>query len=232
MNIAVLLMAGNSQRINSDIPKQFININGKLIFTYTLETFLSIKEIDKIILVTSKDKFNLVNEEIKRNKFDSKKIAIIDGGKTRTESLKNAIDFLNKKVKQGDLIITHDVARVLVDKALIKNHIEAFNKNPDCLINTYIDSTDTLSKIENIHNVILDRKKIIRHQTPQSSSFKIINNVFKNNSPSYWMNKTDLCDLCLNENVEVINLKGNERNFKITTDFDLEVFQALIERKK
>ncbi len=231
MNIAVLLMAGLSQRFNSQTPKQFIEINNKKVYQYCLDTFYKNKDIDKIILVTTNDSINDLESELSKEGFDLKRINIISGGKTRTESLKHALDFINLN-KWTSNIITHDVARALISNDIINKHISEINNNNNIIVNTYIESTDTLSTTVNGKQTILDRSQIIRHQTPQTISVNNLNNVFDKLSQDQWSTKTDLCDLCSSLNLKVVNILGDNKNFKITTLSDLDLFKYYINNKK
>ena len=65
MNVAIILLAGKSERLNNDTLKQFIKINDKYLFEYSLSTFDSIKDIDSILLVTLKDKISFVKDIVK-----------------------------------------------------------------------------------------------------------------------------------------------------------------------
>lgn len=229
-NIAVLLMAGSGSRLNSKEPKQFIEVNQKPLFIYTLEKFISVKDIHQIILVVNEDKIELVKDILNKFNLQKPNIKIISGSSTRTKSLKNACDYLNQNLEDKDLfIITHDVARPLVSSSIIKNHLDNAHLK-DSVINTTIKSNDSLSIDDNASKKMLDRNKVYKHQTPQSVYLKHLLNVFKE-PPSVWENKTDLWDLLQNQNLNLINLQGDESNFKITAQFDLDLFSFLINKK-
>ncbi len=231
MNIAVLLMAGSSQRLNSKVPKQFIEINNKKVYQYCLDNFNKIKTIDKIVLVTNEPWIKTVQYELSQTNYDLNKVHVISGGNTRTASLKQALDYMNKNQWTGN-IITHDVARALVSSEIINQHLSEIQQDNNAIINTYLESTDSLSTISNGQLTILDRSKIIRHQTPQTITLNNLNKAFANLSEEQWNIKTDLCDLCSSLNLKVINLLGNNENFKITTMTDLDFFEYYVNNKK
>ncbi len=229
MNIAVLLMGGSGSRIDSKIPKQFLKVNNKKIYQYCLDKFISNKNIDSIILVCNSQYINDIQKEIDKQ-HKQKNIFIVEGGETRTHSLKKALKFINDQEWDG-YIISHDVARPLVSKELINEHISLINKNNDSIINTFLESTDTLSVNQANKNIIIDRTQIIRHQTPQSISIKNLNLAFKTLTKNQWIDKTDLVDICDNLDLNIINVKGDPSNFKITNKFDLDLFKFIVSKK-
>ena len=231
MDIAVLLMAGSSQRLGGQTPKQFIEVDGKKVYQYCLDTFYHNDGINKIILVTNHDSVNTVKFELTQIGYDKKRIDVISGDSTRTKSLKKALNYINQNKWMGN-IITHDIARALVSDEIINKHVSLIDKNNNVVINTYLESTDTLSTTKDGKLTILDRSKIIRHQTPQTISINNLNKVFDNLSEREWESKTDLCDLCNSSNLEIVNVLGNDINFKITTLADLDLFKYYVNKKK
>ena len=93
MNIAIILSAGIGSRMKNDLPKQFIEVDNKPIFIYTLENFIN--QVDKIVLVINKEFKDLYDFYI--NKFSIKNITIVNGGLTRQMSVYNALSSLNCK---------------------------------------------------------------------------------------------------------------------------------------
>lgn len=227
--VAILLMAGTSSRMNTEIPKQFIKINNKPIFIYTLEKFLAFKEIDEIILVVNQDKIEEVKLMLEQFKMNNSNITIVSGSSTRTKSLKQAYDYLIQAKDNDIFFITHDVARPLVLSSIIKEHLINSSLNNNVLI-TAIKCNDTLSYVDNKDIKIIDRSKVYKHQTPQSVHIKHLIEVF-NQPCTIWENKTDLWDLLENQSINLKIINGDESNFKITTQFDLDLFQYLLNKK-
>ena len=72
-NLAIIKIAGKGTRIHSDVPKQFVEVNGKPVFIYTLEAFEQAELVDAISVVTSKDWLNFVIEKCKKFKITKAK---------------------------------------------------------------------------------------------------------------------------------------------------------------
>lgn len=221
MNVAILLLAGNGNRLNNELPKQFIKIDNKEIYLYSYEIFLNHPEINKIILVTQKEYITNV-----RKKINLDKTTVIEGGKTRQESVFNALSFLKDKLNSDDIVLIHDACRPLVTSNIITTSINEI-KNNDAVI-TAISAFNSLAikDGEYLSNYI-DRSKIVEIQTPQTFRFKDIydahlkahlNNMFYTDDGSILENKFKKIKL----------IQGNSFNFKITTFEDLILFERII----
>ena len=91
MNVAIILAAGNGTRLSNNIKKQFIKIHDKQLFLFSFDSFCS-SNIDKILIVSSKEDINYVRSLVSSNE---KFLDVIAGGETRQHSVKNALDYLN-----------------------------------------------------------------------------------------------------------------------------------------
>ena len=116
MNSGIILMAGSGERSHLDYNKVLYDYLGKPLFIHSLDAFYHHPKIDEVFLVINKQD----EENIKKMLDSYDNIVIVYGGKTRNESLKNALE----KV-QGDKIIVHDAARPNITKNDINLIIES-----------------------------------------------------------------------------------------------------------
>lgn len=219
---AIIPAAGIGKRITSEIPKQFIKVNGKEIIAYTLELFQQCTAVDEIIIATRKDYFDLLNS-IKEKYSITKLSRIVEGGKERQDSVYAAIKSIPGK--DDDILIVHDAARPLLNKNLLSAAIDSAKKIGSVVVavrakDTLIEGSDSVEKY-------IDRSKIYYAQTPQIFKYKILiaamGNAYKNNFIG-----TDESMIVKMNNQEVKIVEGNSFNFKITTDSDLELFKKLL----
>ena len=106
-NYVILLAGGVGKRMQSDIPKQFIEVEGKPIIVYSLENFQRNDQIEKIVVVCVKEWIDHLKDLI--TKYSLTKVQwIIEGGSTGHDSIKNGVYFLKDKINQNDYIIIHD----------------------------------------------------------------------------------------------------------------------------
>ena len=213
--VAIILSAGQSSRMQG-IDKVLHEINKKAIVLFSLEQFLSVKEINEIILVindTNKTKIkNIINKNIKSQNI--KKIKLIMGGKRRQDSVKKAIDSAPDATK----FIIHDAARPFVSRALIQNVVKNL-QTYDAVIPT-IPITDALKKIHN--NRIIqneDREQYALAQTPQGFNSEVIREAFQKNINKYY---PDCASMILENGTNIHSISGEIANKKITSREDLD----------
>ena len=207
---AIILAAGQGKRSGLDFPKQFYKINDKPIICYTIEKFLEIKKIE-IILVVNKNK-NW--EKILSNYKNLSNISIVKGGKRRYDSVKNGLKF----IKDEGIVAIHDGARPLLSKSLIKNLFKNALKNNNAI--PYINLKDTIRKVDQNKNKSLNRKNYVLIQTPQVFQSSEIKKAYKQKFNNKFTDDSNVFE-SLNKKINLI--KGEEKNFKITTKNDLKL---------
>tara|TARA_B100000963_G_scaffold355315_1_gene373305 strand:- start:15 stop:1154 length:1140 start_codon:yes stop_codon:yes gene_type:complete len=208
----VLLAGGKSSRYSSNTNKLLAKFKNKNLLTHNIE-FLRELKFKKITIILN----NLKKTNI--SIFDKEEI--IKGGKTRSESVKNA---LNKSKFKSKYVLIHDAARPLNSQKLIKNIIKnLIEKKYDCVV-PYSKCSDTVI----IDNNNLDRNKLKLIKTPQGFiKNKLIFLHNKNNNNKL----TDDSQLFRNElnKYKIKYLLQNELNFKITYKDELDSFNKLVE---
>ena len=114
MNILLLMMAGSGVRFGADIPKQFIRIKDKPIFSYILRGYNACEDIDKIVVVTHADWIDYV-EEWKATLGAEKVHNVVAGGATRSESVRNGLSEVSTFASADDVVLIHDATHPYVD---------------------------------------------------------------------------------------------------------------------
>lgn len=226
MNIALVLAAGSGTRMNNDQPKQFMMVNNKPLFLYSVEAFQNNKDIDVIVVATNKEYIGQVKELA--NGY-SKVKSVIAGGETRQQSVYNGLNEIEKFVNnEKDLVLIHDSARPLVSQRIINENI-ALGKQFGA-VDTVVQASDTIinSKDQETINEILNRSELYQTQTPQTFEFGIIKRAHQRSLKDNVPNVTDDCKLVMHFGVDVHFAKGDKLNFKVTTPEDLEMFKALV----
>lgn len=219
MNIAVLLAAGSGTRLNSNKAKQFLEINGKELYTYALDVFNVNKNIDKILVVARTEDIAHIKETTENY---SKVLDVIAGGKTRELSVKAAIEYLNNFAKEEDVILIHDAARPLVNDRIINENVTAVNKYEAAV--TAIKATDSILVGNENVKTELNRNEIWHAQTPQSFKFKLLKNAFNKFDETL----TDDVAVVLNIGVHPHIVLGEKSNIKITTSDDIDLFKIYL----
>ena len=214
-NIAVILAAGTGSRIGGEKPKQFLLFDGKELFIHSLLTFTNCENIDEIVLVVNDLYYSEYVNIIKKYEI-SKKLVLINGGKTRQNSVQNAIEYISKN-NENAIVLVHDAARPYVRERIIRDNIEAVKKYECCT--TAIPSSNSvyLTKDGNFVEEV-NRDSVYLAQTPQSGYLKIFQKAFENIDKIY----TDEAAIFAFAGYVPHIVLGEEKNIKITYPEDLQ----------
>ena len=220
MNVAIILAAGNGTRLSNNIKKQFIKIHDKQLFLFSFDSFCS-SNIDKILIVSSKEDINYVRSLVSSNE---KFLDVIAGGETRQQSVKNALNYLKNVLADDDVILIHDAARPLIKFPLINEVINKTIEYDCCSLILPIKDT-IISLSNNNYESTLERDKLASVQTPQGFKFKII---YEAHLKAIHSSATDDAQLVKKLGFNIHLIKGDEQNFKITTNEDLNYFEYIL----
>ena len=217
---AILLMAGSSTRANLPCNKIMYKINQKPLFCYSLEKLITLKEeinLNKIIIVTNKELIEETNDIINQYNMD---IEIITGGKTRTESVRNAV----KISKDVDAVIIHDAARPLTNIEDIKN----ISLNTNKVGTLYHKVTDTI-KQKDIMTTTLDRSSLYAVTTPQYFDKELFETILNPViDDEYITDETMLFE----DMYKIEYFEETSTNIKATTKEDIEYITYLLTHNK
>lgn len=233
MNIVIIIAGGVGSRMGANIPKQFIKIKNKDVLAYTCESFQSHPLIDAIEIVCIDGWENHVLKY--RSEYGCTKIKwITKGGMTGQESIRNGVFNLKDKVKEDDNIIIHDGIRPLVDQSIIDDLIDKCNKYGNAVTSMPYNEqifikNDDISTIKYI-----PRETLMRVATPQCYKYELLyekyTEAFDKKIGIYGSSYTNT--MMVDLGVKLYFAKGSDRNIKLTTKDDLEVFEAMLERNK
>ena len=229
MNIALIIAGGVGKRTNLDIPKQFLEIDGKPILLYTLEGFQLHPEIDAIELVCL-DGWHDKVREYSRDYNISKLRWISSGGETGQESIRNGVYDLHNYCAPDDIIIIHDGIRPLIDKDVVSDCIRICKEFGNAV--TSLPYNEQIFKTTDgiCTNEFIPREKLRRVQTPQAYKFDILYNsykrAFKEEIGIYGSSYTNTMMVELGETLYFA--LGSDKNIKITTAEDIEIFRAML----
>ena len=221
-NIAIVLLAGDSTRFQSDTPKQLYLIDNKPLCYYALKPFYESKIIDEVVIVTKHEYYPIM-----ATCMGDKETHLVEGGRTRFDSVDNALEILRDIAEPDDNIFIHDGARLNLNDELLQSLKDAlmfFNAATLAL-----PMEDTIGKLENDKFVNFpDRHKYMRIQTPQAFKFKTILRAHEFKTEG----ATDDAQLVLKLGEPIKYVMGSKALNKITTIEDIDWLKFYLGIKK
>ncbi len=233
MNIAVIIAGGVGSRMGHDIPKQFIEVYDKPILAYTLENFQDSRMIDAIEVVCIDGWQQDVMDYVQKYNI-SKLKWIVKGGDSAQESIRNGIDNLKDKCSLEDTIIIHDGIRPLVDVDVLNDVIEKCNEYGNAV--TSLPYNEQIFVVDDDISTVsyIPRETLRRVSTPQAYKLgKLIwayDKAFKEKIGIYGSSYANTMMVELGERLYFA--KGSDKNIKLTTKDDLEIFKGYINAHK
>lgn len=231
MNIAIIIAGGVGNRMGANIPKQFIKVKGKHVLAYTLESFQNNSNIDAIEVVCINGWEDVILED--KTKYGITKLKwITKGGSTGQESIRNGVFNLEGKVNDDDNIIVHDGIRPLVEDYVLDDLIEKCNKYGNAV--TSMPYNEQIFLVDNEISTIkyIPRETLRRVATPQAYKFSLLDSkyheAFEKEIGIYGSSYTNT--MMVELGVRLYFAKGSDRNIKLTTPGDLEIFEAMLEK--
>ena len=227
MNIALIVAAGSGSRMESaDRPKQFILVKDKPLMLYSVKAFQMHESIDVIVIVTNANAIDQVKDWCKEYQLNKVRL-VVSGGYTRQESVYlglQAVKSISLDI-DNDIVLIHDSARPLVSKEIISANILACSQyGATC---TAIKTKDTIARSINGQSVleVANRQELYQCQTPQAFKLSLILAAHAQSKDNI---ATDDAQLVLALKKDVYLVEGSSLNFKITTDADLLLLNALL----
>ncbi|MET3979467.1 2-C-methyl-D-erythritol 4-phosphate cytidylyltransferase [Mucilaginibacter sp. UYP25] len=219
---AVIVAGGSGSRMQSVLPKQFIELCGEPVLMHTIRAFKDSNSSPQIILALHTSYHELWSELCRKHSF-SIPHTIIAGGETRFHSVKNAIDTIED---ENALIAVHDAVRPLVSTTIIDEAYQcAFSQGTAV---TAVKSRDSIRQVNNGVSTSINRDNIYLVQTPQTFQSEILKKAYEQ---PYTNNFTDDASVVEQSGVAITLIEGSYSNIKITFPEDITIAEALINKK-
>jgi len=232
MNIALIIAGGVGARMQQDIPKQFINVQDKPVIIYTLEAFQNHPEIDAIEVVCLDGWHDVLRAYAKQ--FGIAKLEnVVNGGDVGQASIRNGLyDIFERHNGEDDIVLIHDAIRPMVSEEIISENIRVCREKGNAI--TVVPCTAAMLKtydsISSTEQVPRDNLKIT--QTPQTFFMHDIIGAHKEALEKGITNSVASCTMYIELGRELFLAMGSEKNLKLTTSEDIEIFKALLNAKK
>ena len=226
---AIIMAAGSGTRMGAEMPKQFIELDGKAILQRTIEVFLNACPGVSIITVLPESHMDYWRQYCLDRNFICPQV-LVKGGITRFHSVRNALD----KVPEGAVVAVHDAVRPLVTEAFVKDMFEKAETSPALI--PVIPCVDTMKVLETkringedtlvtMEGQTVDRSVLYAAQTPQIFHSEILKEAY---CQAFDTAFTDDASVVLKYGKNLSYLIGERFNIKLTTQDDLVLAKAIL----
>ena len=229
--IGLIIAGGSGNRMHQDIPKQFIIVNEKPVIVYTLEVFEKHPEIDSVAVVCIEGWEQVLWAYAKQ--FNITKLQyIILGGKTGQDSIRNGVYELEKHFDPEDIVLIHDAIRPLVSAEIISDNIRVAREYGNAV--TVIPCAEAMMQTDDgiVSAGSYPRDQLRRTQTPQAFHLEDICKLHRRALKEGITNSVASCTLKIELGEQVYFSAGSEKNIKLTTVEDIDIFKALLVAKR
>lgn len=217
---AVIVAGGSGQRMGTEVPKQFLLLNGKPLLHHTIQTFIKAYDDVQVILVLPEAHLSKGQETVRQLNVEDR-AQIVAGGATRFDSVKNGLQL----VLQPSIVFVHDAVRCLVSQQLINRCYESAVEKGSAI--PAVAATDSI-RIDNgsVHYTI-DRNKVKIVQTPQTFQSQILLEAFKQECKPVFTDEATVVEAAGHK---VFLIEGEYSNLKVTRPLDLCIAEKLLEQ--
>lgn len=224
-NCVIIVAAGSGKRMRSAIAKQYIELKGRTILSYTIETFNNSENIDDIILVTSKDAVDYVRREIIEKYGFDKVRTIVEGGAERQDSVYKGLKAVDSDT---DVVLIHDGVRPFVADKYIAELESIAMEFGGCVLGAPVKDTIKVCNSEGYITDTPKRETLWLAQTPQCFKYDIIMKAYEKAEKEGYRG-TDDSMLAERLGIRIKMVKGDYDNIKITTPEDLYMGEVILE---
>lgn len=219
---AIIVAAGNGTRMKSEKSKQLLEINHIPVIAHTMMAFEKSDFIDEIVVVTREADI-LIMSDIAREFKISKITSVINGGATRTDSVKNGLSAVKNKI-----VAIHDGARPCIKTEDIDKTVQKAMETGAAALGVPV--TDTLKRVDEngIITHTVSRDNLWSIQTPQVFDKELIMKAYKEGNTE---GATDDCMLLESIGVKVEMVEGHRSNIKVTVQEDVDLVSAILSKE-
>lgn len=213
----IIVAGGKGERMHTNIPKQFIELNSRPILMHTIDVFFQYNSQIEVIVVLPETQIENWSRLCKKHAFDTKH-RVVSGGTVRFDSVKNGL----KVASDNGLIAIHDGVRPLVSMETIAACFSEARISGAAI--PVIHPVESIRQIDGENSVAVDRDQYRLVQTPQVFETKILKKAYLQDfSPLF----TDDASVVEASGVKISLVQGNRENIKITTPFDLKLAEMM-----
>ena len=234
MNIAIIIAGGSGHRMRQDIPKQFINVYDKPVLIYTLEGFQRHPEIDAIEVVCLEGWHDMLRAYARQFEIDKLKW-VVSGGETAQESIRNGVMALKDICAPEDIVVIHDGIRPMVEEFVLTDILVTCREYGNAVTSLpYNEQIFVVGEDKDTTTQYIPRDTLRRVSTPQAYRYdKIAWAYEKAFAEGIGIQASTYANTLMVDLGETLHFAaGSEKNIKLTTKDDLELFKAYMKMER
>lgn len=229
----IVLAGGRGSRMQSDIPKQYMELDGKPLLYYSLRAFED-SSVDSVVLVTAEGEEAYCRKELVERYGFTKVAAITHGGAERYASVWNGLQCLANQSdgKTPDYVLIHDGARPLVTPELINRLLRETESYGACVAGMPVKDTIQMTDEHGVITLTPKRESLWIAQTPQAFEFPLVYDAYRQLMEEPEVQVTDDAMVVgLYHEVNIQMVRGSYTNLKVTTPDDLVLAEAFLKKR-
>ncbi len=231
MNIGLIIAGGVGARMQQDIPKQFITVNERPVIIYTLEAFQRHPNIDAIAVVCIEGWEQMLWTYAKQFNITKLKY-VVPGGENGQGSIRNGVFELEKHYGPGDVVLIHDAIRPMISEEIISDCIVKTQQHGCAIAVIPCAEAMVMTEDELTGTQCYPRNQLKRTQTPQGFHLGKICDLHRRALEQGITNSVASVTLMTEMGEKVYFSNGSEKNLKLTTVEDIDIFKALLAAKR
>ncbi len=225
----IVLAGGKGSRMQSDVPKQYMELLGRPLLYYALKAFED-SDAEQVVLVTAEGDEEYCRKELVERFDFTKVVAIVAGGAERYASVWNGLKCL--KEQEPDYVLIHDGARPLVTAELINRMITETEQYEACVAGMPVKDTIQMTDESGTITLTPKRDSLWTAQTPQSFAFSLAYDAYEQLMQEPEINVTDDAMVVgLYHDIPIQMVRGSYTNIKVTTPEDLVLAEAFLKKR-
>lgn len=225
MNVALILSGGSGVRLGADIPKQYIEINGRPIISCCMEQIFGHARIDAVQIVADSKWHGFIDGCLEKIGEVWKFRGYSSPGENRQLSIYNGLQDIKTYADEDAYVFIHDAARPVLSEKLIEDSFQAIAGHDGVLPVLPMKDTVYLSKDGRRISSLLDRGEVYAGQAPETFVLGKYLEANKRLLPDRIKAINGSTEPAILAGLDVVMIPGDENNFKITTKEDLDRFR-------
>lgn len=225
-NYVLLMMGGCGSRFGGDLPKQFIDIDGRPLFTYIVRKLSKLDAISGIVIVVNSNYLDQTNKWVDEY-CPAKILKVVGGGASRSESVFNGLKALEGLAAPNDVVLMHDATHPYVDEEGTRKVIKMVQKfGSSTLVSCNYDTTYQIDDNNNIVDVI-PRKYNVAGASPEGFRYQQIYDIYEKTPENEMEKMTSVGAIALAHHIPMKVVPTSVLNLKITYPEDMKLFMQL-----